>query len=167
MLSSTSYRLGRSLLAASLTVSAFFLSSHSIIKNPEISSSKWDNGSCSFISPYLSYSSNHNHASIKVDNGYSKDSVSQVKKILCSPLFTVLVSEDAVFVTLGADQILKDGASATLGGRFGLLNSYSINISKFEHSTAMWLSHKNLYLKTDSTTFSIDLSDPYGGWSIY
>ncbi|MFH1684935.1 MAG: hypothetical protein ABH983_01390 [Candidatus Micrarchaeota archaeon] len=127
--------------------------------------SRWKNGSCSIYENQLSYSNNVARNSINLDLEAQSPS-----SIICSDDFTVIFTNNSVIVSIGAEDI--HSGSEMLGevsGQFVPANSYSINIQSItpEGIESSSIHGDILEIITRGSIWSIDLTNPHSGWSIY
>jgi|GEM_PF-3566751 len=142
---------------------------------PKISTivGEWKHGFCELSKTKLTCANGTEKKSIeldviRLDKKVAKALESSTKGMLVSDDYTVILSSEYVVVSLGPESLFSGKESFGLALRF--VNSYSINLDKVskEGMKKAELTGASLKISTDAgKNWSIDLSNPHGGWYIY
>jgi hypothetical protein len=130
--------------------------------------SSWAEGRCSLSGDSLSFSEASRNAAIRLDA-----SPAGAESLICGEEFTVIIGRDSAVVSLGARDVLAGREMlGRIGGRFVPANSYSLSLTRIEeegHGRASEsLAGDSLRIcSMDGRSWSIALSDPFGGWMVY
>lgn len=133
-------------------------------------SSRWERGTCSFENNSVSYSdSSHRRATLRLDVA-----VEGPRELICSSDFTVVLTQDAAAVALGGDAVM-DGREmlGAISGQLVAANSYEVSFRRIISESGGVSSVRLLPGRTlsvagaDGSSWTMDLGDPFGGWSVY
>ncbi len=141
--------------------------------------SEWRRGTCEISGARLSYteSSNGRREELVLDTGVT----APVRGLSCSEQYTVVMESGAAVISLGADGILGNIQSlgcyggegmACSGGRFIAANSIEVSFREIKQEDRGILSSgvegDALTVRTArGRVWSLPLSNPFAGWSIY
>lgn len=146
---------------------------------PAVAHSGWRRGTCDLSGARLSYteSGNGRRQELVLDTGVS----APVKGLSCSEEYTVVLESGAAVISLGANGVLGDIQSlgcyggegmACSGGRFIAANSIEVSFREIKQEDRGILSSEvegdALTVRTErGRVWSLPLSNPFAGWSIY
>ncbi len=141
--------------------------------------SEWRRGTCDISGARLSYTESENgrREELVLDTGVT----APVRGLSCSEQYTVVMESGAAVISLGADGILGNIQSlgcyggegrACSGGRFIAANSIEVSFREIKREDRGILSSSvegdALTVRTErGRVWSLPLSNPFAGWSIY
>ncbi len=141
--------------------------------------SEWRRGTCDVSGSRLSYteSANGRREELVLDTGVT----APVRGLSCSEQYTVVMESGAAVISLGANGVLGNIQSlgcyggegmACTGGRFIAANSIEVSFREIRQEDRGILSSvvegDALTVRTASgRVWSLQLSNPFAGWSIY
>jgi hypothetical protein len=146
-------------------------------RQPPPLSAQWSRGTCSFSANSLTYSdSAGNRQGLTLDV-----KVRAPSRILCTDDYTIIMTPGSAVLSLGADAVLEGRESLGClgsvlsrceGGRSLLVNSVEINLAPLSREDGGFsgerISGDQLSIRTArGRTWTLALSDPFGGWNVY
>ncbi len=179
----------KSLRPAALVFSAFLLCPACIHQGrtaevprepaPRITRSEWQGGTCDISGTRLSYteSASGRRAGLVLDTGVTEP----VRGLACSEQYTVVMENGAAVISLGANGVLGNLESlgcyggeglACSGGRYIAANSIEVSFRTIimeDHGlVGSAVEGEAITVRTErGRVWSLPLSNPFAGWSIY